>query len=107
MKNFKNYNLFNVLIFNLFFCFYVFSQEPNNAEQYAKDVNERIEKSSKKELKFLSKSLLDYYLKTNEDLNLEIDINAELNNKINNQQSLIKDFVNKVNNKDSLIDELQ
>ena len=50
---------------------------------------------------------MDYYLKTNEDLNLEIDINAELNNKINNQQSLIKDFVNKVNNKDSLIDELQ
>ena len=83
MKNFKNYNLFNVLIFNLFFCFYAFSQEPNNAEQYAKDVNERIEKSSKKELKFLSKSLLDYYLKTNEDLNLEIDINAELNSKIN------------------------
>ena len=107
MKNFKNYNLFNVLIFNLFFCFYAFSQDPNNAEQYATDVNERIEKSSKKELKFLSKSLLDYYLKTNEDLNLEIDINAELNNKINNQQSLIKDFVNKVNNKDSLIDELQ
>ena len=63
MKNFKNYNLFNVLIFNLFFCFYTFSQEPNNVEQYAKDVNERIEKSSKKELKFLSKSLLDYYLK--------------------------------------------
>ena len=83
MKNFKNYNLFNVLIFNLFFCFYTFSQEPNNVEQYAKDVNERIEKSSKKELKFLSKSLLDYYLKTNEDLNLEIDINAELNSKIN------------------------
>ena len=83
MKNFKNYNLFNVLIFNLFFCFYAFSQEPNNVEQYAKDVNERIEKSSKKELKFLSKSLLDYYLKTNEDLNLEIDINAELNSKIN------------------------
>ena len=90
MKNFKNYNLFNVLIFNLFFCFYAFSQEPNNAEQYAKDVNERIEKSSKKELKFLSKSLLDYYLKTNEDLNLEIDINAELNNKINNLDGELK-----------------
>ena len=38
---------------------------------------------------------------------MKFDINAELNNKINNQQSLIKDFVNKVNNKDSLIDELQ
>ena len=51
MKNFKNYNLFNVLIFNLFFCFYAFSQDINNPDQYAKDVNERIEKSSRKELR--------------------------------------------------------
>ena len=83
MKNFKNYNLFNVLIFNLFFCFYAFSQDINNPDQYAKDVNERIEKSSRKELRLISKNLLDFYLKTSEDLNLEIDINAELNSKIN------------------------
>ena len=57
MKNFKNYNLFNVLIFNLFFCFYAFSQDINNPDQYAKDVNERIEKSSKKELSALSSFL--------------------------------------------------
>ena len=55
MKNFKNYNLFNVLIFNLFFCFYAFSQDINNPDQYAKDVNERIEKSSRKELRLISK----------------------------------------------------
>ena len=96
MKNFKNYNLFNILIFNIFFCFYAFSQDINSPDQYAKDVNERIEKSSKKELRFLSKNLLEKYLKENEDLNLEIDINAKLNNKINNQQSLIGNFENKV-----------
>ena len=96
MKNFKNYNLFNVLIFNLFFCFYSLSQDINNPDQYAKDVNERIEKSSRKELRLISKNLLDFYLKTNEDLNLEINLNAKLNNKINNQQ-------NKINNQQSFI----
>ena len=107
MKNFKNYNLFNVLIFNLFFCFYAFSQDINNPDQYAKDVNERIEKSSKKELRLISKSLLDYYLKTNEDLNLEIDINAKLNNKVNNQQSLISDFVTQVSDLNDTIQNLK
>ena len=107
MKNFKNYNLFNVLIFNLFFCFYAFSQDVNNPDQYAKDVNERIEKSSRKELRLISKNLLDFYLKTNEDLNLEIDINAKLNNKINNQQSLISDFVNQVSGLNDTIQNLK
>ena len=107
MKNFKNYNLLNVLIFNLFFCFYAFSQDINNPDQYAKDVNERIEKSSKKELRLISKSLLDYYLKTNEDLNLEIDINANLNNKVNNQQSLISDFVTQVSGLNDTIQNLK
>ena len=107
MKNFKNYSLFNVLIFNLFFCFYAFSQDVNNPDQYAKDVNERIEKSSRKELRLISKNLLDFYLKTNEDLNLEIDINAKLNNKINNQQSLISDFVNQVSGLNDTIQNLK
>ena len=107
MKNFKNYNLFYVLIFNLFFCFYSFSQDINNPDQYAKDVNERIEKSSRKELRLISKNLLDYYLKTNEDLNLEIDINAKLNNKINNQQSLISDFVTQVSDLNDTIQNLK
>jgi len=107
MKNFKNYNLFYVLIFNLFFCFYSHSQDINNPDQYAKDVNERIEKSSRKELRLISKSLLDYYLKTNEDLNLEIDINAKLNNKVNNQQSLISDFVTQVSDLNDTIQNLK
>ena len=107
MKNFKNYNLFYVLIFNLFFCFYSLSQDINNPDQYAKDVNERIEKSSRKELRLISKSLLDYYLKTNEDLNLEIDINAKLNNKVNNQQSLINDFVTQVSDLNDTIQNLK
>ena len=107
MKNFKNYNLFNVLIFNLFFCFYSLSQDINNPDQYAKDVNERIEKSSRKELRLISKNLLDFYLKTNEDLNLEIDINAKLNNKVNNQQSLISDFVTQVSDLNDTIQNLK
>ena len=107
MKNFKNYTLFNFLIFNLFSCFYAFSQDINNPDQYAKDVNERIEKSSKKELRLISKSLLDYYLKTNEDLNLKIDINAQLNNKVNNQQSSISFFVTQVSDLNDTIQNLK